>query len=58
MLYTTAGYVDVYMVGDIEGRKSTTEHIFTLGNTAISWISRLQKIVTLSTTKEEYVAIT
>ena len=31
---------------------------FTLGGTAISWTSNLQKIVTLSTTKVEYVAAT
>ena len=31
---------------------------FTLGGTAISWASNLQKIVTLSTTKAEYVAST
>ena len=32
--------------------------LFTLGGTAISWASNLQKIVTLSTTKTEYVAST
>ncbi|RVW50266.1 Retrovirus-related Pol polyprotein from transposon TNT 1-94 [Vitis vinifera] len=39
-------------------KKSTTGFVFTLGGTAISWTSNLQKIVTLSTTEAEYVAAT
>jgi hypothetical protein len=50
------GFVDSDMAGDIDGRKSTTGYVFTLGSAAISWISRLQKIVALSTTEAEYVA--
>ena len=52
------GYVDVDFAGDIDSRKSTTGLVFTLGGTAISWASNLQKIVTLSTTKVKYVAAT
>ena len=52
------GYVDTDFDGDIDSRKSTTEFVFTLGDTAISWASNLQKIVTLSTTEAEYVATT
>ncbi|RVW88928.1 Retrovirus-related Pol polyprotein from transposon TNT 1-94 [Vitis vinifera] len=52
------GYVDADFAGDIDSRKSTTGFVFTLGGTAISWASNLQKIVTLSTTKAEYVAAT
>ena len=52
------GYVDADFAGDIDSRKSTTEFVFTLGGTAISWVSNLQKIVTLSTTKTEYVTAT
>ena len=52
------GYVDANFVGDIDSRKSTTRFFFTLGGTAISWASNLQKIVTLSTTEAEYVAAT
>ena len=43
---------------DIDSRKSTTGFVFTLGDTAISWASNLQKIITLSTTEVEYVATT
>nr|CAN68815.1 hypothetical protein VITISV_001087 [Vitis vinifera] len=52
------GYVDADFAGDIDSRKSTTEFVFTLGSTTISWASNLQKIVTLSTTEAEYVAAT
>jgi len=39
-------------------RRSTTGYVFTFGSTAISWVSQLQKIVTISTIKAEYVAVT
>ena len=48
--------VDAYFGGEVDHR--TTGYIFTVGNTTVSWMSRLQKIVTLSTTKAEYVAMT
>jgi hypothetical protein len=50
------GFVDSDMAGDIDSRKSTTGYVFTLGGASISWVSRLQKIVALSTTEAEYVA--
>ena len=50
--------VDANFAGDIGSRMSTTRFVSTLGGTAISWASNLQKIVILSTTKAEYVAAT
>ncbi|KAL2518781.1 Retrovirus-related Pol polyprotein from transposon TNT 1-94 [Abeliophyllum distichum] len=38
---------------DIDGRKSTTGYVYTFGNTVVSWVSKLQKIVALSTIKLE-----
>jgi hypothetical protein len=52
------GYVDSYMAGDKDSRMSTTGYMFTIGGTLISWISKLQKVVELSTTKAKYVVIT
>ena len=52
------GYVYVDFASDIDSKKSTTRFVFTLGGTAMSWASNLQKIVTLSTTEAEYVAET
>jgi hypothetical protein len=52
------GYVDSDMAGDKYSRRSTTGYVFTIGGTIISWISKLQKVVALSTTEVEYVAAT
>ncbi|CAO2827530.1 unnamed protein product [Amaranthus hypochondriacus] len=52
------GYVDADFGGEVDNRKSTTGYVFTVGNTAVSWMSQLQKIVALSTTEAEYVAVT
>ncbi|KAH9293321.1 hypothetical protein KI387_041476, partial [Taxus chinensis] len=46
------------MAGDVDNRRSTTGYIYTVGGTTVSWISRLQKLVALSTTEAEYVAAT
>ena len=46
------------MAGDKDSRISTIGYVFTVVGTTISWISKLQKVVVLSTTKEEYVAST
>jgi len=41
----------------LDGRKSTTCYIFTLGDTTISWKCKLQGRISLSTTEAEYAAI-
>ena len=41
------GYVDADMAGDKDSRRSTTGYVFTVGETTISWISKLQKFVAL-----------
>ena len=51
-------YVDLDMVGDKDSRRRTTGYVFTIGGTTISWISKLQKVVALSTTEVEYVVAT
>ncbi|WVZ16376.1 hypothetical protein V8G54_009358 [Vigna mungo] len=52
------GYVDADFGGEVDHRRSTTGYIFTVGTTAVSWMSQVQKIVALSTTEAEYVAVT
>ncbi|XP_069148313.1 secreted RxLR effector protein 161-like [Solanum lycopersicum] len=49
------GVADSDYAGDQDDRKSTSGYVFMLGTGAISWSSRKQKIVTLSTTKAEFV---
>jgi hypothetical protein len=52
------GYVDSDMAGDKDSRRSTIGYVFTIGGTTVSWISKLQKVVALSTTELEYVVAT
>ena len=49
------GYVDASWAGDLDGRKSTSGYLFTFAEGAVSWHSRLQKCVALSTTEVEYI---
>ena len=52
------GFTDVDMAGDLDGRKSTLGFLFTFAGGAISWQSKLQKFVALSTTEVEFIAAT
>ena len=49
-------YVDASWAED-ESRKSQTGFVFCYGNAAIAWSSRLQSIITLSSTEAEFVAL-
>ena len=49
--------VDADSAGNVDIRRSTIGYVYTLGGTAVSWGSQLQKIVALSTTEAEYAAI-
>jgi transposase InsO family protein len=52
------GYTDADMAGDINSRKSTSGYLITFAGGAVSWQSRLQKCVALSTTEAEFIAAT
>ena len=52
------GYVDAYMASDKDNRRSTTRYVFTMGGKTVSWISKLQQVVGISTMEAEYVANT
>ena len=51
------GYVDASWGEDPSTRKSQSGFVFTLGNAAIAWKSKLQTTVALSSTEAEYLAL-
>ncbi|XP_062541084.1 uncharacterized protein LOC134209119 [Armigeres subalbatus] len=51
------GYSDADWAGDLKTRKSTTGVVYMYAEGAISWTSRLQDFVTLSSMESEYVAL-
>ena len=50
------GYVDADWGGDTSDRKSTSGYLFKLGNNSISWSSKIQASVALSSTEAEYIS--
>ncbi|KAL5568431.1 hypothetical protein UlMin_025006 [Ulmus minor] len=56
--YKLVGYSDSDWGGDIDNRRITTGFVFFMGDTAFTWMSKKQPIVTLSTCEAEYVAAT
>jgi hypothetical protein len=46
------------MAGDKDSKRSTIGYVFTIGGTTVSWISKLQKVVALSTIEADYVTAT
>ncbi|CAN0920234.1 Retrovirus-related Pol polyprotein from transposon TNT 1-94 [Linum grandiflorum] len=52
------GYTDSDWAGSLDDRKSTSGYIFCLGTKPISWSSKKQKTVALSSAEAEYIAAT
>ena len=51
------GYTDSDMSRDVDNRRSTSGYLMTFSGGVVSWQSRLQKCVALSTTKAEYIVV-
>lgn len=56
-VFTARGYCDADYAGDADKRRSTTGMVFTVGGNPVSWRSSLQKVVALSSTESEYIAL-
>ena len=54
--YILYGYTDVDWAKSVSDRRSTLGGCYCLGFAMISWFSRKQSIVALSTTEAEYIA--
>ena len=51
------GYCDADWAGDVDTRHSTSGYIFQIGGGAVSWRSKKQTCVALSTAESEYIAL-
>ncbi|KAJ8492114.1 hypothetical protein OPV22_013835 [Ensete ventricosum] len=51
------GYTDADMIRDIDTRKSTSGFVLIFAGGAVSWQSRLQRCIALSTTNAEYIVL-
>ena len=51
------GYSDADWAGDVQDRRSSSGNVFLLGGGAITWSSRKQSSVALSTVEAEYMAL-
>jgi hypothetical protein len=54
---TLIGYSDADWAGDLDSRRSTTGYVFTIGGVPVSWKSKRQPTVALSTAEAEYMAL-
>jgi hypothetical protein len=54
----TYAYTDADWAGCIDDRRSTSGAVFYLGECLVSWLSKKQSSVSLSTAEVEYIAAT
>ena len=54
--YILYGYMDSYWAGSVANRKITSSGCYCLGSTMISWFSKKQSNVALSTAEAKYIA--
>lgn len=57
VIHDVVGFCDADWAGDLDKRKSTTGYIFIMNGGAISWSTKKQPTVALSTTEAEYMSV-
>ena len=50
-------YADADWAGDLDDRKSTTGYVIMIGDCVVSWVSKKQSTISLSSAEAEYMAI-
>ena len=55
--YSCVGSSDADWGGDLDDRKSTSGYVFQVSGTAVTWRSKKQTCVALSTAETEYIAL-
>ena len=56
LYYRLYGYTDADWVGSVSNRRSTSGGCYSLGSAMISWFSKKQSSIALSTAEAEYIA--
>ena len=51
------GYTNLYLVGCMDDRKSTSRYTFVMGSTIVAWSTEKKPVVSLSTIEVEYKTI-
>lgn len=51
------GFIDSDWAGNVDDRKSISGYAFNMGSSAISWASKKQPIISLSTIEVEYIVV-
>ena len=54
---TLYGFADVDWAGDFDTKKLTSGYVFYIGQSIISWCSKRQSVVALSTAEAEYISL-
>ena len=55
--FTLSGYTDADWEGSVSDRKNTSGCCFSFGSAMISWQSRKQSSISLSTVEAEYIVV-
>lgn len=55
--FTLSSFTDANWARDVDGRKSTSSGAFFLGKRLVSWLSKKQNSISLSTAEAQYIVV-